>query len=1274
MLGLLGLVAVFHRPLIHFTVERIAPRLAAGAGLKLALHSSGSLWSDWTLGGVRAETAADSWLPEAEAREIAASYDWRALWRGDWPAAVHSVTLRGVELRADLRALPSSPPESPAAPRAAGEAPPLVWPRRIEIDGLRAEVILADGAQVRVEGLRLIQPESGPGELAWNELSVTPAGEGLAAVLFPPARARLERRGQVLHLTGLDLPYELRLEMLELNLDEFEKGGLALALELTRAAARLRVSAELAGLWQKPLSVAAEATLAGLHARELATLPLPEGWAFENAAARVRVDGALEDWRALRAEAEVSAAALEIAGAARLDEARLAARLEDRRLRVESLEARRGGNQARLTASATLPEAGSAETLPQAWEASLEAELPEGKALLVQTPDFSGSLRVSAQAEGSGSRVAQARAELSGADLAWGGYRLPEARVAAALEGDRLRLSVPEIALGAGNTLAANAALVLNEALPLEADWRLRFESLPALLEATGLPAPPQPVRAALRAEGRVKTGLTALLEGDLAQLEAEATVAAREVRLAVAGATAEDAPPLLEKVELDAQARAGSAKLTRGLLRFDADNAITLTGEAGLAPPRAFAVEAAVELPRLAALQPLLRPFTEKAPSGGQLRAELAARGELSPWHAQGRVELNAAEVTAPGLPEPANVALNARFAGDQTEIARLEARLGPWSALLHGAVSPQRAAVEALALRHGETTLLTGHLRLPFDLLSAETQAAPAGEPLALQLAVKDLDPAALAAALGAGAVPAGRFDAQVRLDGRLPALSGGLNAKFVGSAPLMADLQPPVVELNLTLAEGELKVAARAAQAPLEPLTLEAALPFDAAAVAREPASLTRQPLQASLRLPETSLAFAASLAKDWIKELPARLSLEADLSGSLAEPRLRAKVALDCPEVLLTRPELPSVRDVKLRLSADDQTLRLEELSLLLAGGRVRAHGTAGLAVPANPEFDLALEAVEALVYRDASTSLRANAALRCQGPLKAARLAGAVELVRGRYYKNIDLAPALRLPSDAPAVPPDPGRAATRLELPAFLADWQFAVDLKTRDPVLLSGNLIHGAVSLDAALGGSGREPLLSGGARIEHLLLKLPFSLLKVTSGQITLQPERPFDPRVEVRAESQMPSHQVTVFASGPLSNVKTRLTSTPPLSETDIAALLATGNTLSGDASQAAAEAVLRGVYLYLSEFYRKTFNKEKVIDEKPPRFHFGFAPSGMGADRSVDAMQAIYDFNDRWRMSGQFAPSGRVRAALGYLIRFGKARAATPPVEEKKEAAP
>ncbi|HCN76016.1 MAG TPA: hypothetical protein DIT13_02330, partial [Verrucomicrobiales bacterium] len=231
--------------------------------------------------------------------------------------------------------------------------------------------------------------------------------------------------------------------------------------------------------------------------------------------------------------------------------------------------------------------------------------------------------------------------------------------------------------------------------------------------------------------------------------------------------------------------------------------------------------------------------------------------------------------------------------------------------------------------------------------------------------------------------------------------------------------------------------------------------------------------------------------------------------------------------------------------------------------------------------------------------------------------------------------------------------------------PPALHGWTFDVGVRTRDPLLISGNLANGAVSADVRLGGTGAAPLLTGGANVDRLLLKLPFSMVKITKGAVTLRPERPFDPDLDIRGESRVGSNDITLFVYGHSTDPRTRFTSSPPMSEPDIVTLLATGTTLGGSAAELASEAASRAAVLFLTEMYRKMFNKKKVVREEPPRLHLTFNPSG--ADRGSDSVQATYDLTENWRLTNRFTQAGRMKTLLGYVLRFGKAARAVDEVK-------
>ncbi|MEQ1750455.1 MAG: hypothetical protein ABL974_13595, partial [Prosthecobacter sp.] len=155
---LVGL-AVFHRPLILALVRWAGPKGAATQGLPLTWEVNGSLWQDLEIANVKTGGGETHWLPRATLGRLAVSYDARA----SMEQIVKGVTLHDLDADVDLRHLPKTTVtvETKAAP--SNKAPPLVWPRFIDLKNLNANVIMADGKKIVVHGLTLQGGEGMPG-------------------------------------------------------------------------------------------------------------------------------------------------------------------------------------------------------------------------------------------------------------------------------------------------------------------------------------------------------------------------------------------------------------------------------------------------------------------------------------------------------------------------------------------------------------------------------------------------------------------------------------------------------------------------------------------------------------------------------------------------------------------------------------------------------------------------------------------------------------------------------------------------------------------------------------------------------------------------------------------------------------------------------------------------------------------------------------------------------------------------------------------------------
>jgi len=1258
LVGVLLLVVLgfFHRPLIFALVRWIAPKAAAAQGLPLEWQITGSLWSGLEISAVKTGGGDSHWLPRATLGAFNVSYDLPAVLRRDYEHSVTAITLHDADVALDLRHLPqsSAQPDELKKTASSGTAPPLVWPRTIDLKNLSATVTLADGRRIVVRGLTLQIGEGMPGIFECKELRIEPDGPNLEQV-----SAQVAWEPRKITIRNLTLPKEVVLEELVLDLTRFSEtnavsavGVAAVQATARLGPARLAFNAIASGLFHPPMNVEAAVQATDLRADELHTLGLPRSIQFQKGSLQVKAAGDPLKSQQLQIGVDMSLADIRTEGA-RVDQIALAATLHEGRAELKSAKVTRGANVIEASAEAALP--ADLKDWPQTrWTAKASATLPDATQFFDKAPAAKGSISLNLTAEGAGPTPTKVSGELTGDTLAFEDYRLPRLRTLLALDGKEARLEIPLLELGTGNQLSVKAAMQMQDTMPVKAEWSASITSPAELMRATGVKPPPQPVSGILETAGSA-----AFTVGDLSAGRLDSLIAS--LKLDLRNGRHGDSP--LPVIAFEAHAREGRAVLKPCTIRFDAENHLDLDASVALAAPHAFQATGDIALPSLTALNTLLESFGAPPIQSGSIFSKLEARGQLQPWQCQGGASLTAAKVKTAAMPEAADATLEATFAGTRADLSRLEATLGPWRLGVKGAVDDKAAHLAELNLWQKNTLLLRGHAHAPFDVMKPDVADVM---PVDVALTAKDLRLHEILAAAGIKGIPPGILNADISLTGRLDNASGRVrvNLREVKAPGMPKSFTAAMLDLDTTLQNNQVKSLIKLTQPPLQTLTVEAALPLDAAAVVKAPGTINDTPLKVSVRMPESDLAFLREYAPDMVKSLPAKMKLDADIAGTVAKPLVKAALDLDVSEVVWSKPDMPSLRDVRVRLRAQDRRLSIEDVSALLAGGRVKLGGTVEAADPQKPTFDLKLTAGEALVFRDPTTSLRANADITCTGGLQSARVAGLVETVRGRVFKEIDLMPMLRLPADVPPVPEDTQRSEARLTLPPLLKEWTFDVRVKTRDPLLISGNLANGAVSADVLLSGTGAEPRLTGGANVDRLLLKLPFSVVKITKGVITMNPQKPFDPALDIRGESHMGSNDITLYIYGDSTNPKTRFTSTPPMSEPDIVTLLATGTTLGGSTDQLASEAASRAAFLFLSELYRKTFNKKKVVREEPPKLHMTFNPSG--ADRSNDSVQAAYDLTDNWRVTGRFTQVGRMKLLLGYVLHFGKAAQA---VDEK-----
>jgi len=299
----------------------------------------------------------------------------------------------------------------------------------------------------------------------------------------------------------------------------------------------------------------------------------------------------------------------------------------------------------------------------------------------------------------------------------------------------------------------------------------------------------------------------------------------------------------------------------------------------------------------------------------------------------------------------------------------------------------------------------------------------------------------------------------------------------------------------------------------------------------------------------------------------------------------------------------------------------------------------------------PTLDLQLNADSVLLARNDTLTVRADANLRITGPFAAATVTGNVAMTNSHFLKNIDLIP-IGLPG-RPAPQPPSGRPDFSVPSPPF-RDWKFDVAIKTKDPVLIRGNLATGGATGDLKLTGTGLRPQLQGVVQMQNVEATLPFSRLEISRGFLTFTPDDSMNPRIDLQGTSVIRDYTVRVYVYGTLLSPDAIFTSEPPLAQEEIISLIATGATRQ----ELSTGNVLAGraAMLLVQQLYRKIVKKGEPTESNTV---FNRMDLDLGTvDPRTGQQQATVRFkiNDHFVLTGDVGVHGDFRGKLKYLIRF------------------
>ena len=715
----------------------------------------------------------------------------------------------------------------------------------------------------------------------------------------------------------------------------------------------------------------------------------------------------------------------------------------------------------------------------------------------------------------------------------------------------------------------------------------------------------------------------------------------------------------------------------------------VKANGTFNLRQPHQYRGKVSATIANLATLQPLLRASGNQNALAGAINLNWEGHGQgaatlqsatstaapvVAPWKNSGNLKLELqkgrygnlqslrANVDASYSPDGLDVPIIffatsgmdfnaiARTKDDTLEIDQIQ--------LNQAATPARREAVRGThverVLPQNQTRYAYGYVSIPFVWrnLGTSRPVIPSSGKVSATFQSQDLDLKRLFDELGIKAMPSGFMNARLDAGGTISDLNARLDMQVRDiRTEYWPKMEPATFELSAQATQDRLTFSGKLQQARIQPGEITGSMPLDIPKIARERKVPDDTPITAKARIPRSSVNFVRQFFPD-LQQLDGDLGLDVDVTGTLGHPVLSGAGDMTVNVARFTNATLPTLRGFNVRLTFTDNVLTLDRFGGDLAGGPFTMSGRVTFVKLTEPILDLQMRAQSVLVARNDTLTARADGNINVTGPFAAATVSGNIALTNSRILKNIDLIP-IGLPGRPAPQPPAERPQFFSLPGPPF-RDWKFDVAIKTKDPVLIRGNLATGQATTDLKLIGTGLKPGLQGVVHMEDVEATLPFSRLDVSRGSLTFDPKDSTNPKIDLQGTSVIRDYTVRVYVYGTLLSPQAIFTSEPPLPQEEIISLIATGasrkelstgNVLAG-----------RAAMLLVQQLYRKVVKKGEPTDSNTV---FNRLDLDLGTvDPRTGQQQATVRFKitDQIVLTGDVGVRGDFRGKLKYLIRF------------------
>jgi translocation and assembly module TamB len=284
------------------------------------------------------------------------------------------------------------------------------------------------------------------------------------------------------------------------------------------------------------------------------------------------------------------------------------------------------------------------------------------------------------------------------------------------------------------------------------------------------------------------------------------------------------------------------------------------------------------------------------------------------------------------------------------------------------------------------------------------------------------------------------------------------------------------------------------------------------------------------------------------------------LEVRVAGTFEDPRLTGTASLAGASLstLLTDERL-TVQNINgsVRFTAD--RAQIDSLTGTLGGGRVNITGGGLLAgfTPTDFRFNVRAENVTVPLPQDIRATADANLVLQGRAQAQLLSLSGLVNLRRAEYTEDIELADFINRRREATISEGGGGDGG------GFGSNLRLDLRVEGRDALVVRNNLADIVGSVNLQVRGSAEEPIIGGRVTVSRGTLNFRNDRYELTRAFIDLPARADADPILSIQAEAEIKGYRVIVSLTGPLSSPNAVVRSDPALPQSDVVALITTGD---------------------------------------------------------------------------------------------------------------